>query len=196
MKLTEYLALNPKKHLIFDLDETLVTLVIDWSAFRIGLWKLVEAFDPQLAQITPDHPGTGFVLYNRVVLKHGHSGRQKVLDYCGRYEQQKITGYKPNKELVDFILGNHHRYRYYIWSSNNQDTVNRAVEYLKIKRYFDKIVCKEDVDLLKPYPDGFYHIFNPAAQERKDYLMIGDKEQDAETARQAGIDYLERKNRS
>ena len=54
---------------------------------------------------------------------------------------------------------------------------------------------QEDVNLLKPYPDGFYLIFNPKNQQRKDYLMVGDSDKDKFAAKAAGIDFLCIKNK-
>lgn len=187
--LQDFLAKKPKKHLIFDLDDTLLKLHIDWSDFRPSFWELVEGIDKDLADSVPNRSKMGNVLYSKVIQKHGAEARQKLLKFCEQYEQDYFRGIFPNRPLVDFVKENHDNYDFYIWSSNNRRTIERVLRDSALDNFFQKIVAKEDVSLLKPEIDGFTLIFDPKRQSKKDYLMIGDNFLDEGAAQNAGIDF-------
>ena len=189
--LQQYLAKNPKKHLIFDLDDTVLKLHIDWSDFRPAFWQLVGGIDKELAAAVPNQPKMGNVLYSKVVKKHGELARQKLLKFCEQYEKEYFQSFTPNQQLVHFIKQQAGDYDLYIWTSNNRKTVDRVLQELGIDRLFKKIVAKEDVNLLKPELDGFTLIFDPETQRKKDYLMIGDNFLDEGAAENARIDYFQ-----
>lgn len=194
MKLEKYLSKNAKKHIIFDLDETLLTLHIDWSRFRLDIRQEVALFDKAIIKQIPNKSGSGVVVYNQAIIKHGAKARKVIIDFCKNYELNNLDGFTINKSLVDFIKENSNKYNLYIWSSNNRKTVIPIVKKVKIFSHIKKIVTKEEVDLLKPYPDGFYLIYDYVNQQRKDYLMVGDSSHDKFAAKAAGIDFLRIKN--
>lgn len=189
--LQQFLARHPKKHLIFDLDMTLGKLLIDWTNFREKFFELVSRYDPELVKQFPNRPHMGNLLYSRAIIKNGEKLRQVILRHCHEWESSRYQGVVPNQSLIKFIQDKAALYHFYLWSSNNRPTVDRALQDLGLAGLFEKTVSKEEVKLLKPYPDGFSLIFNPRTQDRKEYLMIGDNEQDEEAARTAGIDYYQ-----
>lgn len=194
MILENYLQKHPKKHIIFDLDETLLTLKIDWSNFRRDLWKKVGLLDKKLVKQVPNRSGMGFVLYNQTIIKHGKKGRKLVLSFCEKYELDNLKGVIKNKNLINFIKTHNLKHDFYIWTSNNRKTVDLVLKQAKLSSYFKKIITKEEVKLLKPYPDGFYLIFDKEKQKRKDYLFVGDSNNDKNAAQNAGIDFLKIKS--
>jgi len=190
MLLKSYLAKTPKKHLIFDLDETLVTLHIDWSKFREGLWQKVSAIDQKLVKEVLNRSGMASMLYNKAIINHGSKAKEIVMNYWARYEVKYFSGITKNKTLIDFLKKNSNKYNFYIWTSNTKRIVNKVIRELSIASDIKKVITQEDVNLLKPYPDGFYLIYNSGTQEREDYLMIGDSDNDKLAAKAAEIDFL------
>jgi len=92
--------------------------------------------------------------------------------------------------LVDFIKENRDNYVFHIWTSNNRKTLEPVMKDLPVADVFSKIVTKEEVNLLKPSPDGFKVIFDPKKDQLDDFLMIGDSDQDEGAAKNAGIDFF------
>ena len=117
--------------------------------------------------------------------------RRKLLAHCEQWETSKYSGFTPNQELVDFVFKNREKYTFYIWTSNNRKTAELVMKDLPVADAFTKVVAKEDVQLLKPYPDGFKLIFDPRKARREEFLMIGDNSQDEGAAKNAGIDYYQ-----
>jgi HAD superfamily hydrolase (TIGR01549 family) len=195
MILEKYLQSHPKKHIIFDLDDTLLTLKIDWSNWRKNLWKKVGTIDKKIVKQIPNKNGMGTLLYNETIIKHGKNGRNLVLAFCEKYELENLNGIILNKTLIDFVKKNYKKYNFYIWTSNNRKTTNQALKQAKLKPYFKKVITKEEVNLLKPHPDGFYLIFDEKNQSRKDYLFVGDSDKDKGATKNANIDFLRIKNK-
>lgn len=191
MTLQDFLAKHPKRHLIFDLDMTLGKLLIDWTNFREEFFDLVGRYDPEVVKQVPNQHRMGNILYSLAIKKNGEKLRQALLKHCHEWESSRYQGIIPNKPLIELIKANRGNLHFYLWSSNNRSTVDRALQDLGLSGVFEKTISKEEVTLLKPYPDGFGLIFNSQTQERSDYLMVGDNEQDKEAAKAAGIDYYQ-----
>jgi len=191
MQLQKYLAKNPKKYIIFDLDGTLANLLIDWKGFRKNLRKIVATVDRKVAREIPDRSGVSNLLYNHAIMKRGEKARKLVLKYCESWERNHFKGIKLNKELVNFIKKNKRKYKFFIWSANNRKTVIKVLKQLNILSCVKKIITKEEVVLLKPWPDGFYLIADLKKQEHKDFLMVGDSDNDRLAAKAVGIDFFE-----
>ncbi|OGD63432.1 hypothetical protein A2160_03140 [Candidatus Beckwithbacteria bacterium RBG_13_42_9] len=192
--LTKYLKNYPKKHLIFDLDETLVTLKIDWSEFRPGFRKLANEIDPEVVKQVPEKPKMSNILYSKLIAKHGAKAKKPLLKYSADYEDSHYLGFIENKPLINFIREKHDDFALYIWSSNNAKTISLVVKQLGFKDFFKKIISKEDVNLLKPYLDGFNLIFDTKKHRLEDFLLIGDNFLDEKAAKNAKIDFLNMKH--
>lgn len=186
--LKDFLRNNDKKHLIFDLDETITHLLINWNGYRDGFYHRVAQFDSELIKEVPNKPGSANDLYNAVIAKHGFAGKKVVDTWCLDWEQKKYDGHEPNEQLVEFINTSTHRM--FIWTANNHATAVKALTDLGILGKFTRVIAKEDANLSKPHPDGFYTVFNSQKENRDDYLMIGNSEHDHLAAIAAGIDFL------
>ena len=99
MPISAFLKKYPKKHIIFDLDETLSTLHINWSGFRDAFWKHVGEFDRDIAMEQVNSKGRAIHLYNAVIQKHGKSGKKLVDTFCEAWERDNYDGYSVNGEL-------------------------------------------------------------------------------------------------
>lgn len=189
MSLVSFLEKYPKKHIVFDLDNTLAILHIDWNGFRDALWEHVCKFDSQIIKEQDNAKGRAIHLYNAVILKHGKEGKELVDTFCEVWEKEKYSGYSANEELVKFMKTNANFYTYHVWTSNNRETIIPVLEDLGIKSLISNIVTKESSRLGKPFPDGFNEIFDNSFN-KSDYLMVGNSNHDRDAAKAAGIDFL------
>ena len=184
MKLEEYLALYPKKHIIFDLDRTLAHLLIDWMAFG-DIFSVVATFDKPLSKETiPFHE-----LANRAIQKHGEMAQKAICEFNETYELSHYGGYTPNDELLTFIRKNQKTYPFYLWTSNARKTIQDFLQKESFITTFKTIVTREDVYFIKPNGEGFKKIYIPGT-ELSDYLMVGDSVVDEGGAKDAGIDFF------
>jgi len=189
MSLKTYLAEHPKKHLIFDLDHTLARLEIDWRNIHSLLFEEIKDIDPSLAINLSTNAREFYSLINTAVKKHGASAKQRTRLFIERFEQAHYSHYTPNTELLPFIRTHARDYSFSIWTSNTKNTIQDFLSKESLAQVFNPIVTLNDVEFSKPHSDGFYKIYDPT-KSKKEYLMIGDSENDEEAAKQAGIDFF------
>lgn len=188
MSLTSFLSLHLKKHLIFDLDCTLAKLNIDWSTYRQELWDTVSTFDKPLTQEVPFEPWSGIELTNKAIQKHGKKVKQILDKFNESYELTHYHGYTANPTLFDFVKKNT-THTLFLWTSNQEKTIQHFLMNEGFFDVFNKIITRDMVTHIKPYPDGFSQIYIPGT-DKKDYLMIGDNFTDKEAAASVGIDFF------
>ena len=183
MQLDNYLAKNPKKVLIFDFDETITMIDMDWSQYYAQMAKVYEQFDS-----SRQHPVFhSYDSYNDFVVEHGEEAVKLIQAANREYEQKMNRGFIPNHELIELIK-NASGFELFVYSSNSRATVERGLIELGIKDYFEQIVSRDEVAYIKPNPEGFLLIYDPDIP-KKDYLMIGNSSADQGMAEAVGIDF-------
>jgi len=183
MKLDNYLTKNPKKYLIFDFDETIARIEMDWSQYLNQMAKVYEKFDPSRQH----HVFASYEGSNDLIRKYGVEVLPLVKSASQEYEKNFNHGLTPYPELIEFIK-NAQGYEMFVYSSNARATVTKGLEELGIINYFRQIVSRDEVTYIKPDPDGFSLIYDPATS-KKDYLMIGNSHADKDMAAAVGIDF-------
>jgi len=176
--------MEKKKHLIFDFDETIATLKIDWSDWHPRIAKIFKEFDPGFL-----YQG-GFIDHLTVpfIQKYGKKLRDKIVTFENQYEKEKLKGYIVNNKLVDYIKKNIYQKNYLI-TNNMQHTVLPILEEIGIKNRFEKIITFDDVFYCKPHPEGILKIINKNIP-LSDYVVIGDSNNDESVAKSVGIDFI------
>lgn len=185
MQTLQQLVLNtPKKHLIFDFDETIFTLDLPWHLYY-------EEMDRRLHQLDSSLPETKSIndLENMAVKKLGNVAQQVRWKYSQEFEAEQLKGVKELTDLTNFIKENTGKYRFYLWTSNMRTTVEPILTQYNMLSVFTKLATKGDVKFTKPYADGFLLLHDNEDEDKKDWLMIGNSYNDRGAAEQSGIDY-------
>lgn len=181
----QHLLSNNKKHVIFDFDETLCTIKIDWNGWIKELSKILRTYD---SSFVPSRKDFG-VVQNKFIRKFGDKVRDEVWRFSKEYELKYTTGYIEHKNWLGVIKGMPQITMMFLWSSNSQLTVEQILKKVGIFELFQKVVAREDVTFLKPDPEGF-KLINNQSFSKKEYLMVGDSSADEGAASNAGIDFM------
>lgn len=189
MELEKYLQNSDKTHLIFDLDRTVARLEIDWSTFRRELFDTVGKIDRPLMESVPFEHGRGNELINKAVKKHGSVMKQALIAFTEEYETSHYHGYTANPDLVRFLRDNASGFSVFLWTNNCRRVADKVVSAEGIARAFTKVVAFEDVDCVKPEPDGFLRIRDNKTP-RENYLFVGDSIFDETASAAAGLDFF------
>jgi len=188
--LITYLSTHPKKTIIFDLDNTLIQLTINWSGVYDMLFDAAKKLYPDLKITMPLSSYEFYTLYSQLVVRGGLNTKE-ILDHTiETFEVSNYHGYIPNSTLLSFIHNNTNQYQFALWTSNTRGAIQDFLEKESLKNVFNTIVTLNDVFRAKPQPDGFLTIFNNSLS-KKDYLMVGDRSIDRDAAHNAGIDYFQ-----
>jgi phosphoglycolate phosphatase-like HAD superfamily hydrolase len=182
----KYLIDNNKKHIIFDFDETLCTLLIDWTPWRKELDELFAASD-----LTPkNEPDFNYaVIVNLYIEKYGKAGRDEIVALNYRIEKDYYSGYELSPIALPLLESVEKIAQLYLWTSNDRRTVAPILRELEIADKFQKIITRNDVEYVKPKAVGFALIYDER-NARSQYLLIGDSRSDSGAATDAGIDFI------
>jgi len=184
--LNTYIKEQDLKHIIFDFDETISTLHIDWNPWFEDMNELFLSYDPSFSYKTfPEL----LVKQTKYIQKFGKEIVDKIIEINYQNEKKYYTGQTPNNAIVSFIKENFNVYRFYVWTSNDRRTILPAMKKLEINDCFEKIITRNDVTFIKPDPEGFHKM---AIKEvnLKQILMVGDSFADEKAANSAGIHFV------
>jgi phosphoglycolate phosphatase len=173
-----------KKHIIFDFDETIATLEMDWSGWFEGMAAIYKRYDTNFTE------GNIERLQNTFYKKYGREIKEECDSFSAEYENKYATGIIPVNQTLELIQKLESSKSLYVWSSNYTGTVKRFLDKLGIVNNFKIIVGREMVDLIKPEPDGFNKFFKDLGDSRE-FLMIGNSHYDSDAANNCGIEYLD-----
>lgn len=187
MNLQSFLKKNKKTHLIFDFDETLVKLILPWEIWHSKINEKLNNLDKKILKDYLSGKIDLSTLQNLYIQKFGKDAKELIIKNAHDFESSTLKGNFPNPELIDFIKNNN-LHKMFVWSSNTRITVHKILDQHQIKNRFKKIITRQDVDLLKPYIEGF-NLIHDQKIPLKNYLFIGNSEPDRIAAKAAGIDF-------
>lgn len=189
-KLEEYLAKNKKTHIIFDLDETILELLLPWDEWLKEIRRIGNEYDKNVWADYDRGEVMTAIPQNRLFKKFGSEVRDRINNYTENFEVTRLEGVRKYEELIEFIKANSDNYIFSMWSANSKKVINKVLKEEGLDNCFHLIVSRGDVDYLKPNPDGFKFI-----DDRKTgidrYLFIGDSSNDEGAAKALGMDYFE-----
>ncbi len=86
-------SLNPNDYsaVIFDLDETITTLQIDWTKWHYEVGEIFRTFDPSFNKHLKGKYIHGF--QNEYFRKYGEKLRDKVNKFIEEFESKNVIGY-------------------------------------------------------------------------------------------------------
>lgn len=189
MSLPEYLERFPKTHLIFDFDETLFWLVLDWDRFFEAMEKELAPIDRKLYDDLVAQKRSLSGTLNAYVETYGIKAKQIITTMSVKFEKEHLLRVVPNPELIDFVAANKDTYVMSIWTSNTSRVVEKVLEEHGLAGVFSRVASQLEITMLKPYPDGFRYLAQSGVSKHR-YLMIGNSSADEEAAKASGIDYF------
>ncbi len=171
------------KLVIFDLDETLMRLPVDWEKVKqevieFGKKEKVE-FDEKL-YIIP--------LSSKI---SNTKKRKKEVDAIwrkhelGTLESKGVERYTKAEEFVKKLKAK--GLKLAIASNNCHATIEKALGLAGVFQYFDLIVGRDDVLQTKPAPDMLLKIAWKFKLKKDEILFIGDSENDRKAGEAAKI---------
>lgn len=175
--------------IIFDFDETLAKLLIDWRKWDLEIAKLIQKYEPDFS--LDRAAGLGHFTINEYITRHGASFRRDFIRISGQAEKDNYHGYEIIDEGMSLFKKLHHAQKdLYLLTSNCRLVIDPILDELDITQHFKKTVTTDEVENLKPTSAPFALIHEPG-RPLSDYLMIGDSASDSGFATSAGIDYLD-----
>jgi len=188
MDLKNYLKNHKKTHLIFDLDETILELILPWDRWEEGIKEELRKIDPQILKEYQSRTINLNEMQNTYISKYPNA-KDMLVKNAIKFELENLKDIRINQELVNFIK-EAKSYQIFLWTSNTSQTAKNILKKVKILEKFTKIISCEDVKLLKPETDGFDLIWD-GKTPKQNYLFVGDSLDDKIVAQKTGIDFYQ-----
>ncbi len=182
------ISFTEKKVIIFDLDGTIVNLIVDWMALKENLVeKYREIYKEQC-----DFKRISICL-EKIVEKNDENILENFFGVIRHYELENIRDTQLIEETIFFIkskelFGVKNNAKFAILSLNVRDTIIQALVLANIHDKIELIIGREDVRKWKPAPEGLIKIQNYFKIKKEEMVYFGDLENDLLTGENAGID--------
>ncbi len=174
-----------KKYVIFDFDGTIVDLRYNWNDWQTEVEKTILEFKPDFV------PPLGSPLVyslNEFTREYGNSFKDRIQELTERFELGKLQSYQPIDKTLT-ILKEITGKELFIWSGNCRKLVMKISTEVGVVSKFKKIVSRDEVQLVKPDPEGFKYIYETETK-LEDYILVGDNYRDEGAAEGAGIEVV------
>lgn len=115
---------------------------------------------------------------------------ENALSIYRKHHQKALLNFsklKPNARKVLSSLKRKNK-NLAVASNRPKHFTSILLDKLDIKKYFDRIVCADEIESLKPNPKILKTILDDLAVNRSKAVYIGDMDVDLETARRAKVD--------
>lgn len=179
-----YLKEKNKKHIIFDFDETLCTLLIDWTNW---IKEMEEVFSQCNVKLSTSESGySSYAKAQNICIKQRGD---EILEINYSNEKEYYSGYDLSPVAIPLLELAKNYAELYIWTSNDKRTVLPILKELNIDKLFKKIIYRNSATYIKPNPEGF-NLINERNNPKSEYLLVGDSEADKGAAIESGIDFL------
>ncbi|MFZ2193044.1 MAG: HAD family phosphatase [Candidatus Moraniibacteriota bacterium] len=183
-----YLNEKDKKYVIFDFDQTLATLLIDWSTWGEKMKEIFSSYGIDFDSRKSEYSKYAEI-QNYCIEKYGDEAEKIFLEMNHRHEKEYYRGYDLLPATLPILDSIKNNAKLYLWTSNSARTIAPILEELKIDKLFSGIITRNDVRYIKPNPEGFFLIYDKNIPKSQ-YLFIGDSLADIGAGINSGIDFI------
>jgi HAD superfamily hydrolase (TIGR01549 family) len=170
---------------IFDFDDTLVHLEVDWSAVERDLRSLA------LSEGITHRGHTGLMSFASTVARTPAAKRRIDRMIAAHERPVAASGaYRVIRGMVPLLRAVPSDLRLAVASSNSRRTIRRILKDLGLAGRFSMIVGREDVRRTKPHPEPVIRVLRSLRAKRARTLYVGDSDNDRRAARSARVPFF------
>lgn len=177
------------KGLIFDLDGTLAnTMPYHFKAWKKACRKFGAEMDNEFLRNYTGSPG--WIIADEIIKKCGLNGgvtveqiiEEKLVEF---YKLQDLI--KPIIPVANIVRRYHKILPMAVGTGGHRAAVERTLEIIELRCYFDIIITANDVDNFKPHPETFLRCAELMNIEPQFIEVFEDGDLGLEAARRAGM---------
>jgi phosphoglycolate phosphatase len=183
------------KAVIFDLDGTIVDFKLDYKASRAEIIQyLREEGLPQSMFSIKDNL---FDILNKVEIflknhrkaKHVEKVKRSIFSVAEKYEMEaaRTTSIIPGIREVLKTLKEEMKMKLALFTVNGKNSVNHILQAFNLKRYFDAVITRDDVSMVKPNPIHLKTALDALKVKPKEAIVVGDSVWDMKSAQAVNV---------
>jgi|GEM_PF-437520 len=174
------------KLVIFDLDDTLVSMDVDWAKVKSEIIALAGREGVEL------NPADHLIIISNLVASK--PGLKKKVDEIYRKNEAGTVLKKSYVVYPDMIALvrelRKRRIKLGIASGNHSRNIEEILRHLGLDKHFDVVCGRDRITLNKPYPDQITYIIRKTKISRRFTIFIGDSMYDEQAAKAAGVSFF------
>ncbi|MFX1481737.1 MAG: HAD family hydrolase [Promethearchaeota archaeon] len=185
------------KALVFDMDGTITVLKLPLEAMRndtkeyyISKGYPSDQFEESDGISSSTGKARDFFLSNGFSLDEWNKMESEVDSILTQHEGFAAADAVPIKGALDIVQRIRDAgLKTAILTNNGRPALNRIMEQIPLREYFDVIQTRHESPMPKPYPAGLLKIASELGIDAKEMIYVGDALIDATAAKRAGIDF-------
>ena len=176
--------------IFFDLDGTLIEFNLDVQGSRYEIFKAINSLVPSLEGLNEKYSTFSMLEKVRVSVDESKYKEVRSLVYsiCDAFEERATEQTKLRDDAInvlDFLRDSNRRIA--LFTNSGRKAVNKILNRFDLRKYFDLVVTRDDVELMKPSPKGIYLLLKALDSDPLECVMVGDGVIDIIPAKDAGV---------
>ncbi len=177
------------RFIIFDMDGTIIdssaiiSNSINFVRSKLGLPPMEKKVILEAVNDTSIHRPRFFYGVEEYEPRHIRWFRE----YYSKNHHKETILFTGIRELLEELRPH---FRYALATNAYKESAMQILRHLDVERYFEIIVCGDEVEHPKPAPDMIEKIIDFFGCQRDEIVLVGDGKTDEEAARNAGIDFI------
>ncbi len=188
----------PLKAIIFDLDGTLIDSAIPFREMKKKIITFLQAKGVEEGLLSDEMLSAEIIDLAETSLRQQDSSETQLRDVLAQVES--IMNEVEVQSAGNAILINgvpqmlrtlkKRGLKLGVMTRGCRQYTRIVLNKLCLRRFFDAVVARDDVDKPKPNPEHAFHILRMLEARAEETLFVGDHWSDAECAKQAGMRFV------
>ena len=179
---------------LFDIDGTLVTFNFDVQGSRRALFAELAKFGFDVSKLSLISPTQSVIDAARNQVESGEvradfaSIRRRLFSILDDFELESgksVSAFPDARDTLASLRAKSAKLG--VLTNSGRRAASRILERSSLAGYFDFVLTRDDVDAMKPSPDGVYKAISLFGLPKDNVVYVGDSRYDIMAAKAAGL---------
>jgi HAD superfamily hydrolase (TIGR01549 family) len=180
--------------LIFDIDGTLVSFRFDVQGTRSALLAEMTKMGFDVTGLSLSSPTQRIMDAVRSQIESGRVGgdylsiKARLYSILDRFEEESSSNATLFPDTVETLkLLRERSVKLCVLTNSGRRSAYQLLDKYSLSRFFAFVLTRDDVDAMKPDPEGIHKALSMLSLPKEEVLYVGDSPYDIMAAKQAGL---------